>query len=148
MDAFSYLSVLLSIVIGLGMTQVLTAAGRLIRHREQVRGDWLPLLWAVVMLVIYVQVWWAMFGLRAHREWNFPGFLLVLGQTATLYMMAAVVLPEHAESGVDLRIHYERQNRWFFGFFLATLIISVAKDVALDGKLPGAGNLVFHASMA
>ena len=30
MDAFSYLSVLLAIIIGLGMTQVLTAAGQLI----------------------------------------------------------------------------------------------------------------------
>lgn len=35
MDAFSYLSVLLSIILGLGLTQLLTAAGRLIRHRER-----------------------------------------------------------------------------------------------------------------
>lgn len=44
MDAFSYLSVLLSIVLGLGPTQLLTAVGRLIRHREHVRVHWLPLV--------------------------------------------------------------------------------------------------------
>jgi hypothetical protein len=32
MDAFSYLSVLLSIVLGLGLTQIVTATGTLIRH--------------------------------------------------------------------------------------------------------------------
>src|SRR2546430_11876759 len=51
-----YLSVLLSIILGLGLTQVLTAVGRLVRHRDRVRPDWLPLLWAAVLLVVYVQV--------------------------------------------------------------------------------------------
>src|SRR5690349_21520109 len=58
-DAFSYLSVLLSIILGLGLTQVLTAVGRVIRHRDRVRVDWLPMLWAGVLLVVYVQVWWS-----------------------------------------------------------------------------------------
>ena len=149
LDAFSYLSVLLSIILGLGLTQLLTAAGRLIRHRDRVHVDWLPLLWSSVLLVVYVQAWWAMFGLRGLREWTFVTFLVVLAQTTTLYMMAAVILPEQVEdTGVDLAAHYARHHRWFFGFFLATLCISVVKDVLLSGHLPGAVNLVFHAVLA
>jgi hypothetical protein len=149
MDEFAYLSVLLSIIIGLGFTQLLTAAGRLIRHRDRVRVDWLPLLWAAVLLLIFVQVWWSMFGLRTYRGWTFFGFCLILSQTCTLYMMAAVVLPEHVdEPVVDLAAHYERQHRWFFGFFLATLIISVTKDLVINGRWPTAANLGFHALLA
>src|SRR5256714_7080805 len=149
MDAFSYLSVLLSIIIGLGLTQLLTAAGRLIRHRDRVRFDWLPRLWAAVMLVVFVQVWWSMFGLRAYRDWTFVGFLVILAQTCTLYMMAAVALPEQVdETGVDLAAYYESQHRWFFGFFLATLVISIAKDLMINRRLPDAANLGFHALMA
>jgi hypothetical protein len=149
MDAFSYLSVLLSIIIGLGLTQVLTAIGRLIRHRDRVRPDWLPLLWAAVMLLIYVQVWWSMFGLRHYRDWTFLSFLIVLTQTGTLYLMAAVALPEQPdESGLDLREYYGRQHRWFFGFFLATLAVSVAKEVIIAGRLPEAMNLAFHLFLA
>jgi hypothetical protein len=149
MDAFSYLSVLLSIIVGLGLTQVLTSAGRLIRHRQRVRFDWLPLLWAAQMLVIFVQVWWSMFGLRSYRDWTFVGFLVVLAQTCTLYMMAALVLPEQAdETGVDLAEYYDRHHRWFFGFFLATLVISVAKDKVLAGNWPTPVNLGFHAALA
>ncbi|HEX4684139.1 MAG TPA: hypothetical protein VH277_15590, partial [Gemmatimonadaceae bacterium] len=70
-------------------------------------------------------------------------------QTVTLYMMAAVVLPESvSEKPVDLGVHYDEQHRWFFGFFLATLVISVVKDVTLSGHLPGAMNLAFHAVFA
>jgi hypothetical protein len=148
-DAFSYLSVLLSIIIGLGLTQVLTASGRLIRHRERVRAYWPSLVWAAVLLLIFVQAWWAMFGMRRHTDWTFFTFLMVLLQTVTLYMMAAVVLPEEVdEAGVDLRAYYERQRGWLFGFLLATLVVSVVKDVALTGALPGPANLGFHAFLA
>jgi hypothetical protein len=150
-DAFSYLSVLLSIILGLGLTQLLTAAGRLIRHRDRVRPDWLPLLWAVVLLVMYVQSWWAMFGLRALREWTFVIFLTVLAQTITLYMMAALILPEQIgdDAGVvDLRAYYDRHHRWFFGFFLATLIVSLAKDLLITGHLPDSENVAFHVVLA
>lgn len=149
MDAFSYLAVLLSIILGLGLTQLLTAVGRLIRHRDRVRMQWLPLLWAAILLLIYVQVWWSMYGLRQRRDWTFLGFGIVLAQTATLYLMAAVVLPEQVEeTETDLQAYFDRQHRWFFGFFLATLVISVIKDVVLGGRLPDATNLAFHVVFA
>src|SRR5436190_1219315 len=112
MDAFSYLSILLSIIVGLGLTQILTAVGRLIRHRDRVRADWLPLLWGAVLLVIYVQVWWSMFGLRHVNEWTFGSFAAVLAQTGTLYLMAAVVLPEQVgDQPVDLAAYYDHHHR-------------------------------------
>jgi hypothetical protein len=148
-DAFSYLSVLLSIILGLGLTQLLTAGGRLIRHREHVHFDWLPLLWAMVLAIIYVQVWWSMFGLRYIHDWTFLAFLAVLAQTAMLYMMAAVALPEEVDPpGLNLATYYDRHHRWFFGFFLAALVISVIKDVVVVGHLPSVVNLAFHLFLA
>ena len=149
MDAFSYLSVLLSIILGLGITQVLTSAGRLIRARQAVVLYWPPLVWAGLLLVIYVQSWWSMFGLRSRTEWSFLGFLVVLLQTVDLYMLSALVLPEDvAASGVDLRAHYARQAPWFFGFLVAALLISAAKEVVLEGHLPEGANLTFHLFLA
>jgi len=149
MDAFGYLSVLLSIIIGLGLTQVLTSCGRLIRHRERVRIYWPPLVWAGVLLLIYVQVWWAMFGLRSVQSWTFLTFFVVLMQTVTLYMMAAVVLPEQVdETLVDLRSFYARQQGWLLGFLLATLVVSVIKEFLLVGRPPLGLNLAFHLLLA
>jgi hypothetical protein len=106
---------------------------------------WLPLLWAAVLLLIYVQVWWSMYGLRLHREWTFLAFSIVLAQTATLYVMAAVVLPEQIDdTATDLGVYFDRQHRWFFAFFLATLLVSVIKDVIVNGHLPDRTNLSFH----
>jgi hypothetical protein len=146
MDAFSYLSVLLSVIIGLGIGQLLTSFGRLIRHRDAVHYYWPPLLWAGVLLLIFIQSWWAMFVLRHYTDWTFLAFTIVLLQTIALYMMAAVVLPETVEeAGVDLRVHYEKHRRWVFGFLLVAVITSVAKDVILYGRFAGPANLAFHA---
>jgi hypothetical protein len=159
MDAFSYLSVLLSIIIGLGITQLLAATGRLIRGRTVVRAYWPPLLWAGILLVIYVQMWWSMFGLRARTAWTFLAFFIVLLQTVVFYMATSLVLPENvtepsdvggpsspADSATvcDLRAHYEQQVPWFFGFFAATVVVSMVKEELLDGQLPVGANLAFH----
>lgn len=148
MDAFSYLSVLLSIIIGLGITQLLTAIGRIIRNRDRTQVDWLPLLWALVLLVVFVQVWWSSFGLRSFRDWTFVGFLFILAQTCTLYLMAAVILPEQPDETASLAAHYERQHKWFFGFLVVTLVISILKDRVINNQWPSPFNLGFHALMA
>lgn len=145
MDAFNYLSVLLSIILGLGITQLLTAAGRLIRGRAAVRLYGPPLVWAGLLLLIHVQAWWSMFGLRTRTDWSFAAFLVVLLQTVILYMLAALVLPEAvAEPVVDLRAYYEQQVPWFFGFLVAVVCVSIAKELVLEGRLPEPANLVFH----
>lgn len=58
---------------------------------------WLPLLWIAVLLLICVQVCWTMFGPRFHRDWSFLKYCTVLAQTATLYVMAAVTLPQQVD---------------------------------------------------
>lgn len=145
MDAFSYLSVLLSIILGLAITQVLKGLRGLILARHQVLHYWPSVLWAVFILLICVQSWWAMFGMRAVRIWGFLDFLVVLAQTIVTYLIAAIVFPDFfGAQQVDLRDHYVNHARWFFGLILGVLLISIAKEWMLAGTWPGPANLVFH----
>lgn len=146
MDAFSYLSVLLSIILGLAMTQILTAAGRMIRARERVTLYAPPMIWAALLLVIDVQMWWSMFGYRTRTQWGFADFLMILLQTISAYMIAAVVLPDEVPAeGVSLRDYYQRNSSWLFALLMVTVILSVLKDLLLEAKLPAPLNLAFHA---
>ena len=145
MDAFGHLSVLISIILGLAITQLLQGFRGIVLARRRVRVYWVPVLWAVIVLVICVQTWWAMFGMRNLREWTFAGFAVVLLQVLTSYMQAAFILPDFtAREAVDLRQHYYGHLRWFFGAGVLTLVTSLTKDVVLSGRLPGAANLGFH----
>src|SRR6478672_4069223 len=65
MDPFSYLSVLISIILGLGITQLVTGLGRLIQARGRIKFYAPTIAWVGLLLIIHVQTWWAMFGLRS-----------------------------------------------------------------------------------
>ncbi|HTA64054.1 MAG TPA: hypothetical protein VK753_00995 [Xanthomonadaceae bacterium] len=153
MDAFSYLSVLLSIVLGLAMTQVLQGFRGLILTRATVAMYWPCVLWAVLLLVIDVQAWWAMYGLRDYTGWNFLAFAVVLMQTVLMYLIAGLVLPDiRDDRPVDLRAHYFDHARWFFGIAVAAGLVSISKDLVLYGTWPEPANLgsqlVFMATCA
>ncbi|MBC7985729.1 MAG: hypothetical protein H7X93_03540 [Sphingomonadaceae bacterium] len=145
MDAFSYLSVLLSIIIGLAIAQVLLGYRGLLLSRARVTLYAPPLIWSALILLFATQLWWASFGLADHEAWTFAAFGMVLLQTVLLYMSAALVLPDFPpREAIDLRDHYFREATPFFGVLLAMIAVSLAKDWMLEGRLPEAGNLGFH----
>ena len=145
MDAFSYLSVLLSIILGLAITQVLQGIRGMLLSRRRVRLYLPTLLWSGLILVFATQSWWASFGLADHQGWTFAAFGALLVQTTLLYMLAALVLPDFAAGEPsDLKAHYYREARPFYAITVAMLVTSVLKDVLIDGRLPEGENLAFH----
>lgn len=136
MTPFEYLAVLISIVLGLGLTELLAGVQRLAHARQRVRFHWLPLAWSGLVFVTLVQWWWAAFGFRAWMEWNFFSFLVILLVPVLYYLAAALVLPirEH-DGGFDLEVHYFGIHRLFFGTLAAaTLIESVRALLARDAR--------------
>ena len=149
MDAFSYLSVLLSIILGLAITQVLQGYRALLLARGRVHADPAPLIWSGLVLLFAAQAWWASFGLNARTNWDFLDFAVILIQMGLLYMLAALVLPDvPAEQPVDVATHFERHRRAFFIFLIAMLASSGAKDTVLEPRLPVPLNLAFHLMLA
>lgn len=145
MDPFSYLSVLLSIIIGLAVTQILTGLRGQMLARERVRGFWPTQVWAGVLLLVCTQMWWAMFDLRAWQAWGFGDFAILLAQTIALYLLTGLIYPDFpAEREVDLRAHYFAQRQHFFSLSLLSTALSLGRDLVLNHRLPHAENLAFH----
>jgi hypothetical protein len=145
MDSFSYLSVILSIVLGLAMAQVLLGFRNLILTRAQVKLYATTLIWAFIALIVPIQAWWADFAMRRFANWTFPALLVVMLQAISIYMMAALVLPDiSGEKVVDLRQHFFAHRSWFFGASLASTVFSLWKTVALSGHLPSPADSGFE----
>jgi hypothetical protein len=141
-DQFNYLAVLISIILGLGITQLLSGVGRLLQSRGRVVLYWPTLVWVGVLLVLHVQTWWAMFGLRAVPTWTFLVFVLVLLQPIVLYLLSALALPDaSSETAGNLRDHYYFHTRWFFGLAAGLVVVSLLRDLVIAGHLPSALNV-------
>jgi hypothetical protein len=149
MDAFSYLSVLLSIILGLAVTQILQGYRAVLLARGRVKHSATVLIWSGLLLIFVAQAWWASFTLRDHAEWSFVTFVVILAQMGLLYMSAALIFPDiPADGAVDLADHFDRHRGAFFGFIIAMLSASLLKSVALDGRLPPPTDLLFHFLLA
>jgi hypothetical protein len=145
MDPFSYLSVLISIILGLAVQQVLQGYRALILSRRRIRFYAPPLIWSVLILMMVAQNWWGSFGLAGRAEWSFALFATILLQTILLYMMAAIALPDiPADEPIDLRDHYYRESRAFFGIATALILWSLFRDYMLTAALPPPTKLGFY----
>ena len=124
MQVFDYLSVIVSVITGLGMTLVLSAIADLLHARKRVRFYWVSLFWMVFLFISQVQIWWGLWDLRETRVWNFGSFLLLLLYPISTYLPARILLPQlsHDEL-IDLRRHYYENHRTFFSLMALIFLV-------------------------
>lgn len=142
MDEFNYLSVLISIVLGLGITQLLTGLSQILQNPSKESFYAPSFVWFFVLLIAHVQTWWTLFGLRNIESWNFAQFFIVLLQPIGLYLLSTLVLP--LQQKCTLKEFYFQNRSWFYAILAACLLFSLLRDLALHGQLPEARNLSFH----
>ena len=122
MDIREHSITLVSVIVGLGLTELLGNLNRLIRARQDVRWHPLPLVWSAVCLVLVVNLWWGIYlgALGIATPSSAGVFLLYLGVPVLLYLVCAAALPELPRGGtVDLRAAYFAGSRYFSALLLA-----------------------------
>jgi hypothetical protein len=144
-ESFNYLSVLISIILGLAIAQALQAVRGLVLTRSKVKLYAPTIIWTGMALLVAIQDWWASFSMHQQANWNFLGLLVIVLQAICVYMIAALVLPDaKADAEVDLREHYFAHRHWFFGAVLGSVTFSLFKELALYSRLPHPLDLCFQ----
>jgi ketosteroid isomerase-like protein len=136
MELFSHLLIVVSIVLGLGVTELLGGVARILRG--ELKPAPLHSLWIVIVIQVQLQLAWAIWGLRTREEWRYPEFVLVLLGPVAIYMAATVLFPS-GQTSEPLDRHLVRRRRPFFllngGYVLLTGLYSWF--LYQEGWLPG-----------
>jgi hypothetical protein len=137
MSPAQHLIVLVSIIIGLAITDLLSSLRHLVRNRHRVRFHWLPLTWTALIFLQLVQIWWIYFYVLQADIWrNYFAFAFFLMVPVLLYLIASWILPDREEAGeVDLREYYFRENGWVFGLISLAVVVQVASELLQGGDL-------------
>jgi hypothetical protein len=125
-SAFEYVTVFISIILGLGVTQILTGIADLVHQNERVKIYWPHLVWVLIVLILQVQEWYITFELRSFGPWRLPLFLFVLLYPTVLFILARLLFPfGYGEGEIDLKKFYYLNYRriFLFGAILAFLSI-------------------------
>ena len=136
MDAFGYVSVIISVVIGLGLSHLLTGTADLVKSRRRVRFYWVHLLWIALIFVGHIFLWWSMWNLRLVRNWNFFSFLLILLAPVLLYVAAAFLIPKvEADTAINLRDYFYENHSAFFIVNAAFMALMSVENWVLSGRM-------------
>jgi hypothetical protein len=133
MDAFEYISVLTSIIIGLGMAQLLLGVSRLIQHPDDARPYWVHLSWVLTMFVYSVFWWWWEFNLNVIEVWTFGAYLLVIFYTFLVFLMCALLSPVSLSGYDGFEEYYYAKRAWIFGTFLVMQLVDVGVVILIKG---------------
>lgn len=133
MDAFRWIAISLAMVLGLGVTRVLSSSIAAFRSRTHATLDWIPLLWAAAIFVLQIQFWWAAIELpNLVHTWTLTSFLTLLGIPLALFTASAMVLPPYElEPGASLGALFERDGRWALLSLCAYSLLALAIDMQM-----------------
>lgn len=121
MSLFEFLMVLVSIIIGLGIAEILRGVARLLRNRDSIEHYWVHSVLVVFVFVALLQQWWEIWGVQLMSEWTFFGLLMMLSGPTGLFLIANLLFPQPIR-GASIRDYYYGAMRpaWWLGVFTVT----------------------------
>jgi peptidoglycan/LPS O-acetylase OafA/YrhL len=131
---FEYLLALVSILIGLAVTDLSSSLHRLLRARRRVRWHWLPLAAGLLVMMLILEFWWIFYGLGTSRAWTHYGAFLVLAASLVcMFLLASATLPDRVpEEGLDLSRYYEENGRYFWVLFALFVVLMIAVELIAE----------------
>lgn len=133
MTFFEYAMVMVSIMLAIGLSQLLRAIGDIILSP---RRHWPHLGWIAAMVIVTVQVWWAYWDMHEGVDWTFGLYGFVLVGPALILVAANLLVPVARTEETDWREHFEGARRPFLTVLItfqvfAILFTWIAMDVSL-----------------
>jgi hypothetical protein len=131
---FEYITVLISIILGMGITEILSSAGNVILRWNNVKLYWPHAVLVLLVFVFHFQEWWIVFELRTYQYWRLPVFLFVILYPVNLYILARILFPpDMGSNDTDLRTFYYENCRRIFLFILSLAILSILNNIFFHG---------------
>ncbi len=151
---FEYLTILVSLILGLGVADLLQSAYRLVQMHDHVRFDWVSPVWAVIVFLRTGFFFWDFYAFGHAAVWgSFPAFLYLLTSPILLFLAACNVLPDalpesyDARDRFDLRAYYFDRPRGFFAILTLLSISDLGIALLLGAPLLDVRPILFMAEM-
>jgi hypothetical protein len=134
MTPFEYVTVLISIILGLGITQIVTGVADIIHQWEKMKLYWPHALWIVLVFVMHIHEWWNTYDLKKHESWYLISFLFLILYPIMLFVLARILFPFGAmETETDFKVFYFNNYRKFFLIVIMLVSLAILQDIFLEG---------------
>jgi len=137
-DQFQHVMVLISIIIGLGITNLLLglsgAIERFTENTRPLRISWATVFWLGYLFFLMVLFWWWEFRLlEILKQWSLWHYFLVICFAVVPFLQVALLIPGDWDKVDDLNEYFLAKRRWFYSVFALSLIIDLIDSYMKGG---------------
>ncbi|MBN8575536.1 MAG: hypothetical protein J0L66_01270 [Cytophagales bacterium] len=133
MTPFEYVSVLISIILGLGITQIVTGIADVIQNWKITRPYLPHALWVVFVFFLHLQEWWVLYDMRTVTTWKLPLFLFTILYPIGLFIMARLLFPVAANQPIVFKEFYYANYPKLFVGAVVLIALSFLDNVVVSG---------------
>ncbi len=127
MSAFEYLSVFVSIILGLAVVHLLGGVSLILDRRVIAKLYWVHLLWVLNMFSLITWVWWANWQLNDIESFSPVHYLSMVLFSVALYLMCGLLFPVRGKEVDDFHAQFEMNRVRFFMLGQALLVAAFLK---------------------
>lgn len=124
-DIYVHVRIVMGMVLGLGISRLLTGTARFIQHPNHYRVYPVHLAWALFLILAIVHFWWFEFYLSRIGQWSFLLYLFVLFYAALFFLACTLLFPDHLEEYTGYRDYFMSRRAWFFGLMTAIVLVDM-----------------------
>ena len=134
-SAFEYVSIMVSIILELGITQILSSFSNLLYHYKETKFYWPHTIWVIFILFLHIQDWFITYELKDKPAWLLPELLFILMYPITLFIAAKKLLPSNEnDKGTDMKTYYGSHYPILFFIVAIAVLVSILFNVFLLEK--------------
>jgi hypothetical protein len=132
-DVFPHVRIVMGMVIGLGVTRLLSGLARIVQHPSQYKLYSVHLAWVAATLLMLIHFWWWEFGLYRIGIWTFQTYLFVIVYAIVLFLLCALLFPDSMQGYSGYRDYFYSRRAWFFGLLATTWLLDIV-DTLIKGE--------------
>ena len=133
MGEFDFISILISIIIGLGITNLLSGAGRAFYRRQKSPIDEVHMVLTASTLLILVLNWWVIFSWRTETNWTFEKFLVLIVWMVSLFMLTIFLYPPDLSESEEHRDIWLQNRVGYYSAFLVMCLFDILQTAMRGG---------------
>ena len=135
MSEFEFISVVISLIVGLGIAQLLSGLGQAVHERKEAPLDEVHLAWTATVFLNLVLNWWVLFSWRDHQVWSFTVFLALILWAVAIYLLVVLLYPARKPATETWSAVYASNRQWFLAAFAAFASADICVTALRGGLL-------------
>lgn len=133
MDMYLHVRVLFTIILGLGVSRLLSGVARIVQHPKEYKVYWVHLLWALFIFLYLIHFWWWEYRLQTVQKWTFPLYFFISMYAVVLYLLCVLFFPEEMADYDSFKEYFYSRRQWIFSLMTILFLADIADTLIKGG---------------